>query len=140
MQTCLGHFDLPPPPPPPPLFHHSLPRPSAPIFYDADHYREVNDSHYSLDGLLHGLGRCVIDRDREVPQMTTSPQSTSPRIWEDLAPGAGPRYGSLLCLGPKNRTSSPLQVLNFRGLVWTAGTVLPVLPIPGLQVPGCSIR
>ena len=60
MQTCFGHFDLTPPPP---LFQHSLPRPSAPIFYDADHYREVNDSHsqYSLDGLLHGLGRCVID-------------------------------------------------------------------------------
>ena len=26
---------------------------------------------------------------------------------------------------------SPLQVLNLRGLVWTAGTVLQVLPIPG---------
>ena len=63
--------------------------------------------------------------------MTTSPQSTSPRIWEDLAPGTGPQYRSLLCLSRKNRTSSPLQVLNFRGLVWTAGTVLPVLPIPG---------
>ena len=25
-------------------------------------------------------------RDGEVPQLTTSPQSTSPRIWEDLAP------------------------------------------------------
>ena len=63
--------------------------------------------------------------------MTTSPQSTSPRIWEDLAPVTGPQYRSLLCLSRKNRTSSrPLQVLNFRGLVWTAGTVLPVLPIP----------
>ena len=62
--------------------------------------------------------------------MTTSPQSTSPRIWEDLAPGAGPQYRSLLCLSRKKRTSSPLQVLDFRGLVWTTGTVLPVLPIP----------
>ena len=33
-------------------------------------------------------------------------------------------------LGHKRWTSSPLQVLNFRGQVWTAGTVLPVLPIP----------
>ena len=62
--------------------------------------------------------------------MTTSPQYISPRIWEDLAPGTGPQYRSLLCLSRKNRTSSPLQVLNFRGLVWTAGTVLLVLPIP----------
>ena len=61
--------------------------------------------------------------------MTTSPQSTSPRIWEDLPPGTGPQYRSLLCLSRENRTSSPLPVLNFRGLVWTAGTVLPVLPI-----------
>ena len=30
----------------------------------------------------------------------------------------------------KRWTSSPLQVQNFRGLVWTGGTVLPVLPIP----------
>ena len=30
-------------------------------------------------------------RDGEVPQMTTSPQSTSPCIWEDLAPGTGPQ-------------------------------------------------
>ena len=66
-----------------------------------------------------------MNRDGEVPQMTTSP-----RVWEDLAPGTGPQYRSLLCLSRKNRTSSPLQVLNFRGLVWTAGTVLPVLPIP----------
>ena len=69
-----------------------------------------------------------IYRDGEVPQMTTSPQSTSPRIWEDLAPVTGPQYRSLLCLSRKNRTSSPLQVLNFRGLVLTAGTVLPVPP------------
>ena len=69
-------------------------------------------------------------RDGEVAQMTTSPQSTSPPTWEDLAPGTGPQYRSLLCLSRKNRTSSPLQVLNFRGLVGTAGTVLPVLPIP----------
>ena len=68
--------------------------------------------------------------DGEVPPMTTSPQSTSPRIWEDLAPGTGPQNRSSLCLSRKNRTSSPLQVLNFRGLVWTAGTVPPVLPIP----------
>ena len=34
-------------------------------------------------------------------------------------------------LGHRKWTSSPLQVPNFRGLVWTAGTVLPVLPIPG---------
>ena len=53
-------------------------------------------------------------RDGEVPQMTTSPQSTSPRVWEDLAPGTGPQYRSLLCLSRKNRTSSPLQVLNFQ--------------------------
>ena len=66
----------------------------------------------------------------EVPQITTSPQSTSPRKWGDLAPGTGPQYRSLLCLSRKNRTSRVLQVLNFRGLVWTAGTVLPVLPIP----------
>ena len=72
-----------------------------------------------------------VSRDGEVPQMTTSPQSTGPLIWEDLALGTGPQYRSLLCLSRKNRTSSPLQVLNFRGLVWTAGTVLPVLPIPG---------
>ena len=65
--------------------------------------------------------------------MTTSPQSTSPRTWEDLAPATGPQYTSLLCLSLKNRTSSPLQVINFRGLVWTAGTVLPVLPIPGFE-------
>ena len=39
----------------------------------------------------------VKSRDGEVPQMTTSPQSTSPRIWEDLAPGTGPQYRSLLC-------------------------------------------
>ena len=70
------------------------------------------------------------DRDGEVPQMTTSPQSTSPRIWEDLAPGTGPQYRSLLCLSRKNRTSSTLQVINFRGLVRTAATVLLVLPIP----------
>ena len=48
--------------------------------------------------------------------------------------GPGTRYRSsvrsLLCPSLKNRTSSPLQVLNFRGLVRTAGTVLPVLPIP----------
>ena len=62
--------------------------------------------------------------------MTTSPQSASPRISEDLASGTGPQYRSLLCLSRKNRTSSPLQVLNFQRLVWTAGTVLPVLPIP----------
>ena len=68
-------------------------------------------------------------RDGEVPQMTTSPQSTSPRIWEDLAPSTGPQYRSLLCPSRKNRTSSLLQVLNFRGLGGTAGTVLPVLPI-----------
>ena len=37
-------------------------------------------------------------------------------------------------LGHKRWTSSPLQVLNFRGLVWTAGTVLPVLPIPASLV------
>ena len=66
-----------------------------------------------------------IRKDGEVPQMTTSP-----RIREDLAPGTGPQYRSLLCLSRKNRTSSPLQVLNFRELVWTSGTVLPVLPIP----------
>ena len=62
--------------------------------------------------------------------MTTSPQSTSPHIREDLATGNGPQYRSLLCTSRENRTSSPLQVLNFQGLVWTAGTVLPVLPIP----------
>ena len=62
--------------------------------------------------------------------MTTSPQSTSPCIWEDLAPGTGPQYKSLLCLSRKDRTSSLLEVLNFRGLVWTVGTVLPILPIP----------
>ena len=55
-------------------------------------------------------------RDGEVPQMTTSPQSTSPGIWEDLASGTGPQYRSFLHLSRKNRTSSPLQVLNFRGL------------------------
>ena len=60
-------------------------------------------------------------RDGEVPQMTTSPQSTSPRICEDLAPSTGPQYRSLLYLSHKNRTSSLLQILNFRGLVWTAG-------------------
>ena len=38
--------------------------------------------------------------------------------------------GPVLCL--ERWTSSPLQVPNFRGLVWTAGTVPPVLPIPGL--------
>ena len=47
-------------PPPPPLIPHSaclLPRPSAPIYYDAAHFREVNQSPLcSLDGLLHGLG------------------------------------------------------------------------------------
>ena len=75
-----------------------------------------------------------LDRDGEVPQMTTSPQSTSPRIWEDLAPGTGLQYRSLLCPSHKNRTSSPLQVLNFRGLVWTACTVLPVLPIPEMGI------
>ena len=46
--------------PPPPLMPHSaclLPRPSAPLYYDAAHFREVNQSPlYSLDGLLHGLG------------------------------------------------------------------------------------
>ena len=31
-------------------------------------------------------------RDGEVPQMTTSSQSTSSRILEDLAPGTGPQY------------------------------------------------
>ena len=38
----------------------------------------------------------IVLRDGEVPQMTTSPQSTSPRIWEDLAPeqvlSTGPYY------------------------------------------------
>ena len=33
-------------------------------------------------------------------------------------------------LGHQSWTSSPLQVPKLRGLVWTAGTVLPVLPIP----------
>ena len=33
-------------------------------------------------------------------------------------------------LGHKRWTSSPLQVPNFRGLVCTAGTVPPILPIP----------
>ena len=56
-------------------------------------------------------------RDGEVPQMTTSPQSTNPHVWEDLAPGTGPRDRSLLCLSRKKRTTSPIQVLNFRGLV-----------------------
>ena len=42
------------------------------------------------------LGGHSYYRDGEVPQMTTSPQSTSPRIWEDLAPGTGPQYRSLL--------------------------------------------
>ena len=36
--------------------------------------------------------------------------------------------GPVLCL--ERWTSSPLQVPNLRGLVWTAGTVPPVLPIP----------
>ena len=84
--------------------------------------------------MLYSFIVTLILRDGEVPQITTSPQSTSPRIWEDQAPGTGPQYRSLLCLSPKNRTSSsPLQVLNFRRLVWTAGTVLPVLPISGVD-------
>ena len=37
-------------------------------------------------------------------------------------------------LGHKRWTSSPLQVLNFQGQVWTAGTVLPVLPIPACDI------
>ena len=73
-------------------------------------------------------------RDGEVPQMTTSPQSTSLRIWEDLALDTGPQYRSLLYLSHKNRTYSPLQVLNFRGLVRTASTVLPVLPSPDFSL------
>ena len=36
--------------------------------------------------------------------------------------------GPVLCL--ERWTSSLLQVPNLRGLVWTAGTVPPVLPIP----------
>ena len=43
------------------------------------------------------------------------------------------------CPSRKTRTSSPLQVLNFRGLVWTAGTVLPVLPIPEHVHPICFL-
>ena len=73
---------------------------------------------------------CTAYRDGEVPKMTNSPQSTSSCVWKDLAPGTGPQYKSLLCLSRKNRTSSLLQALNFRGLVWTVGTVLPVLPMP----------
>ena len=52
-------------------------------------------------------------RDGEVPQMTTSSQSTSSRILEDLAPGTGPQNRSFLCLSNKNRISSLLQVLHF---------------------------
>ena len=39
---------------------------------------------------LYYYTRGLVHRDGEVPQMTTSPQYTSPRIWEDLAPGTGP--------------------------------------------------
>ena len=73
-----------------------------------------------LQARVHHSKLC---RDGEVPQMTTGPpvlKHGEPCI----------RYRSFLCLGRKSWTSSPLQVLNFRGLVWTAGTVLPVLPIP----------
>ena len=76
---------------------------------------------------LYYYTRGLVHRDGEVPQMTKGPQYTSPRIWEDLALGTGPQYRSFAIVRP---TSSPLQVLNFRELVGTAGTVLPVLPIP----------
>ena len=42
-------------------------------------------------------------------------------------------------LGHQSWTSSPLQVPKLRGLVWTAGTVLPVLPIPDKTI-GTSDR
>ena len=78
-------------------------------------------------------GLMAFARNGEVPQMTTNSQSTSPRKWEDLSPGTGPQYRSLLCLSRKDSTSSPFKDLNFRGLVWTAGTVvLQVLPILGI--------
>ena len=43
--------------------------------------------------------------------------------------------GPVLCY--TRWTSSPLQVPNFRGLVWTAGTVLPALPIPDRHILAC---
>ena len=72
-------------------------------------------------------------RDGEGPQMATSPVRYSSKIPEYWPTSTGPRYRSLLCLGGQSWTSSPLQFLNFRGLVWTAGTVLPVLPIPAVD-------
>ena len=51
--------------------------------------------HFSAKGVVYVWRvktSTIIVRDGEVPQMTTSPQSTSPRIWEDLAPGTGPHY------------------------------------------------
>ena len=50
-------------------------------------------SQHQINGVQASahLVSCV-PRDREVPQITTSPQSTSPRIWEDLASSTGPYY------------------------------------------------
>ena len=66
-----------------------------------------------------------------------SPLSRDGEVHSSYMGGPGTRYRSsvqiLTMPESKNRTSSPLKVLNFRGLVWTAGTALRVLPIPAFK-------
>ena len=66
-----------------------------------------------------------LNRDGEVPQMTTSPQSTSPRIWVDLAPGTGPYYALVVKIGPPVRYRSKISE------DWCG---LPVLSSPSLNL------
>ena len=84
-----------------------------------------------MNMILLGIGQSVIQTQcwGSSSNYHQSPVHQSSKM-ENRAPGTGPQYRSLKCLGRLSWTSSPLQVLNFRGLVWTAGTVLPVLPIP----------